>query len=361
MSLRLAIAAGGTGGHLFPAQALAETALARGWDVRLLSDARGLGYAQGFPEAVARHQIASASPARGGLTGLIGLPVTIARGVVAAARLFRAHRVGVLAAFGGYPTFPPLIAARLLGVPAILHEQNAVLGSVNRRFARSVRAVACGIWPVLNAPAGARLERIGNPVRAAVLAAAERPYVPAGAGQIRLLVFGGSQGASVFARLAPAAVAALPEGLRRRLEVTQQIRPGEQETVASAYAAVGITAELAPFFADLPDRIAASHLVLARAGASTVAEIAAIGRPSILVPLPSAAADHQTANARSLADPRPAILAPEARLDAPTLAADLAAILTDPDRAARMATAARAAGTPDAADRLADLVAAAAR
>ncbi len=357
MTRRIALAAGGTGGHLFPAQALAETLLVRGWAVTLLTDARGLRYAEGMPAEIEIREIPAASPAQGGLTAKLALPVRILRGIALSWAALRGRGTAALVGFGGYPSFPPLAAAWALGLPVVLHEQNAVLGAVNRRFARRAKAVACGTWPLQSPPEGAHLVDVGNPLRARVLAAAA-PY-PEADGPLSLLVFGGSQGASVFARLAPAAVEALPEDLRARLSVVQQVRPGEEAEVAEAYAAAGVRAELAPFFADLPERMAAAHLVLARAGASTVAEIAAIGRPAVLVPFPSAAGDHQTANARALAEAGAAVLAPEGELTAEGLAAHLAPLLRDPAAARQMAEAARARARPDAAERLADLVEAA--
>jgi UDP-N-acetylglucosamine--N-acetylmuramyl-(pentapeptide) pyrophosphoryl-undecaprenol N-acetylglucosamine transferase len=244
----------------------------------------------------------------------------------------------------------------MLGIPRLVHEQNAVLGRVNRLFAGRVDRVACGTWPLANPPRGAKLADIGNPVRGAVLEAAETPYAPPGEGPLRLVAFGGSQGARALARLVPQAVASLPEALRARLRVTQQVRPGEEGAVAAAYEGAGVAAELAPFFADLPARIAGAQLVIARAGASTLAEIAAIGRPAILVPLPSAADDHQTANARPAAEAGAAILAPEGELTTGALARHMRGILESPGTAGRMAAAARARARPGAARALADLV-----
>ena len=353
----LIIAAGGTGGHMFPAQALAEEMLARGWRVALASDDRGLGYADGFPEAVERIETPSASFARGGLTARLAVPATILRGLGATFRRFRRDRPAVVIGFGGYPAIPALGAARALGLPRLIHEQNGVLGRVNRLFARHVMAVACGTWPVARAPEGARLVEIGNPVRAGVLAAAATPYAPPGAGRVRVVAIGGSQGARALARLVPAAAAALPEDLRRRLDLTLQARAEEADHARAALAAAGIAAEIAPFFADLPARIGAAQLVVARAGASSLAEIAAIGRPAILVPLPSAMDDHQSANAAALAGAGGAVVTPEPGLTPDRLAAEIAGLLTDPARAAAMAGAARAAACPDAAARLADLVA----
>lgn len=355
MSRRLVIAAGGTGGHMFPAEALSVEMLARGWTVELASDARGLRYADGFPEAVERIEMASATFARGGLTARVGAPVTILRGVLGAIWRFRRRRPAVVAGFGGYPALPALAAAWALGLPRLIHEQNGVLGRVNRVFASRVDRVACGTWPLRNAPSGAALAHVGNPVRRAVLEA-RRAYDPPGAGTLRLLVFGGSQGASAMARLVPEAVLGLPEAIRTRLTVTQQVRAGEERAVADAYRAAGIGANLAPFFPEMPQLIADSHLVIARAGASTVAELAAIGRPAILIPYPAAMDDHQTANAAALAEAGAAVLAPEKGLTAAALTAHVAGVLADPVRAAGMAEAARALGRPDATARLADLV-----
>ena len=352
----LVIAAGGTGGHMFPAQALAQEMLRRGWRVTLSTDARGARYAGGFPAEVARRTASAATFARGGIAAKLAAPVAIAAGVAQTLAWFLRDRPAAVAGFGGYPSLPALAAAVALNVPRLIHEQNGVLGRVNRAFARRVGAVACGTWPVANAPEGAALVPVGNPIRDAARAAAETPYAPPGEGPLRLLAFGGSQGASVFSRLVPEAVALLPEGLRARLRVTQQAREGEMQGVLGAYARMGVDAEVAPFFADLPDRLAAAQAVVCRAGASTVAELTAIGRPSVLIPFPAAMDDHQTANARPLAEAGAAALAPEAGLTPESLSGHIRAILEQPEAAARMAAAARALGRPDAARVLADLV-----
>ncbi|MDT8346043.1 MAG: glycosyltransferase, partial [Thermohalobaculum sp.] len=258
----LVIAAGGTGGHMFPAQALAEAMLARGWRVWLATDARGLRYAGGFPQAVERVELPSATTGQGGLAARLLAPLMILRGIARALGRFRADRPAVVAGFGGYPSLPALAAAWLMRLPRLIHEQNGVLGRVNRLFARRVDRVCCGTWPVVNAPRGARLEHVGNPVRAAVAALAGAGYTPPGTGEVRLLVFGGSQGAAVFARLVPPPLAALPADLRARLRLTQQVRPGEEDAVARACLDAGIKAELAAFFADVPARIAGAHLVI---------------------------------------------------------------------------------------------------
>ncbi|MGF1554122.1 MAG: undecaprenyldiphospho-muramoylpentapeptide beta-N-acetylglucosaminyltransferase [Paracoccaceae bacterium] len=354
----LVIAAGGTGGHMFPAQALAEVMLARGWRVALASDPRGLRYAGGFPDAVERLELASATFARGGLGARLAAPFAIARGALAAYARFRRERPAVVAGFGGYPALPALAAATAHRLPRLIHEQNGVLGRVNRAFAARVDRVCCGTWPVANAPEGAPLVHTGNPVRSAALALREAPYRPAtGEERVRLLVFGGSQGASVFARVVPEAVARLPEDVRARLAVAQQVRDGEGEAVDRAYAAAGVEAETAPFFHDLARRVAEAALVVSRAGASTLAELTAIGRPAILVPYPAAADDHQSANARALVEAGGAEAIAEADLTPERLAAALERLLaTAPDEAAAMAEAARATGRPQAGEELADIV-----
>ena len=353
----LVVAAGGTGGHMFPAQALAEEMLARGWRVQLATDARGLRYAGGFPAAVERVELPSATTGQGHAVSRLAAPVTILLGVSRALARFRRERPACVAGFGGYPSLPALAAAWIMGVPRLIHEQNGVLGRVNRLFARRVDRVCCGTWPLVNAPEAARLTHVGNPVRAAVAAHAAADYVPA-AEEVRILVFGGSQGASVFSRLVPKALASLPDGLRRRLRVVQQVRAGEEAGVCEAYRAAGIEAELMPFFDDMPGRIVAAHLVIARAGASTVAELTAIGRPAILVPYPHATDDHQTANAAALAKAGAAEVVQEAGLDAAALAEIVERLLTRPVDAARMAAASRGLGRPEASARLAGIVAA---
>ncbi|HEU0221769.1 MAG TPA: undecaprenyldiphospho-muramoylpentapeptide beta-N-acetylglucosaminyltransferase [Paracoccaceae bacterium] len=352
----LVIAAGGTGGHMFPAQALAETMLARGWRVTLSTDERGARYAGGFPRAVRRQVVASATPARGGPAAMLVVPLRIARGIAAAIRAFRRDRPACVAGFGGYPAIPAMAAAWILGLPRLIHEQNAVPGRVNRVFAPRVDRVACGTWPAL-LPEGARAAHIGNPVRAAIRAASAQRYPPPEPeGPLELLVIGGSQGAGLFGRVVPEALSLLDPPLRGRLRLAQQVRSEDAEAVAARYAALGIAAETSPFFADVAERLARTHLVISRAGASSLADIAAIGRPAILIPYAAAMDDHQTANAKALVAAGAAIAIAEADLTAAGLAAHIAAILTDPERAASMAAAARGRGATDAAERLADLV-----
>ena len=351
----LVIAAGGTGGHMFPAQALAEAMLARGWRVTLSTDARGARYAGGFPEAVPVAQVPSATPARGGVAARATVPFRIAGGVLAALADMRRDRPAAVVGFGGYPSIPALAAATLLRLPRMIHEQNGVLGRVNARFARRVDAVACGTWPTA-LPAGVAAIHTGNPVRASVAARAGAPYIPPGDYPMRLLVIGGSQGARILSDTVPEAVAALPEALRAQLHISHQAREEDRARVAAFYTDAGLSADVRPFFDDVPARMAEAQLVISRAGASSVADISVIGRPSILIPFAAATADHQTANARGLVAADAAVLIPEARLTSAVLAEQIAAVLQHPDTAQRMAAGALDHGRPDAADRLAALV-----
>ncbi len=355
MNGRVVIAAGGTGGHMFPAQALAEAMLARGWEVRLATDERGARYAGGFPEAVPRDVMASATFARGGPAEKAAVPFRIAGGVGRAGWGMLRRRPDVVVGFGGYPTIPALSAALALRLPRMIHEQNGVLGRVNAAFAGRVACVACGTWPT-RLPEGVEGIHVGNPVRRGVLDRAGAPYIAPGDYPMSLLVIGGSQGARILSDVVPEAVAALPEALRRNLRVAHQARAEDAGRVTSAYAAADVGAEVAPFFADIARRISEAQLVVARAGASTIADLSVIGRPSVLIPFAAAAADHQTANARGLAKANAAILIPESKLGAASLAEQLALVLDNPDAASRMAHAALAQARPDAAERLADLV-----
>lgn len=349
------IAAGGTGGHMFPAQSLAEMLLANGWRVRLSTDERGARYAGGFPDAVERQVVRSATTARGGVAGKLAAPFKIASGVLAARRAFRRDRPDVVVGFGGYPTIPALSAAWSLGLPRMIHEQNGVMGRVNRLFAGRVHRVACGIWPT-DLPQGISGLHVGNPVRAAVLDHAAAPYVAPGQGDLHLLVIGGSQGARVLSDLVPAALAALPDDMRPRLIVSHQARAEDAERVTATYADAGIQANVQPFFTDVPERLAQAQLVISRSGASSLADITVIGRPSILIPFAAATGDHQTANAQALAESGAALVHPESVLDVESLTRDIRAILNDPAQATAMAQAALSLARPDAARRLYDLV-----
>ncbi|MDJ1008060.1 MAG: UDP-N-acetylglucosamine--N-acetylmuramyl-(pentapeptide) pyrophosphoryl-undecaprenol N-acetylglucosamine transferase [Paracoccaceae bacterium] len=356
MSGRLClIAAGGTGGHMFPAQALAERLLEGGWAVRLSTDARGARYAGGFPGAVEITTVASATFARGGALGKLAVPFRIGAGIAAAKLRMLAERPAVVVGFGGYPTIPAMSAAWALRVPRLIHEQNGVLGRVNRLFAPRVLAVACGTWPA-DLPARARGVHTGNPVRQAVLDRTGADYIPPGDHPMSVLVIGGSQGARILSRVVPASLAAQPPAIRRHLRVSHQARPEDADAARAAYAEAGIDADVQPFFEDVPRRIAEAQLVISRAGASSIADLTVIGRPAILIPFAAAAGDHQTANAAGLEAAGAAKVIAEADLSEPVLAEEVAAILGTPDRARAMAAGARGQGLPDAADRLARLV-----
>lgn len=351
----LLIAAGGTGGHMFPAQALAEAMLARGWRVKLSTDDRGARYAGGFPEAVKVERVASATFARGGAGAKLLAPFRIMGGVIGAIWSQLRDRPAVVVGFGGYPSIPALSAAWVLRRPRMIHEQNGVLGRVNQVFARRVGKVACGTWPTA-LPPGVTGADVGNPVRQAVRDRAAAPYIPPGDYPMAMVVIGGSQGARILSEVVPAAVAALPEGVRRNLRVAHQARDEDAVRAAAAYEAAGVRAEIAPFFADIPRRLSEAQLVISRSGASSVADISVIGRPAILVPFAAATADHQTANAKGLVDAGGAVMIPEKALDARGLSGHIAAILEDPQKAEAMARAALETGKPDATARLVALV-----
>jgi UDP-N-acetylglucosamine--N-acetylmuramyl-(pentapeptide) pyrophosphoryl-undecaprenol N-acetylglucosamine transferase len=351
----LLIAAGGTGGHMFPAQALAEAMVRKGWRVKLSTDARGARYTGGFPHVVKVDVVSSATFARGGVLARALVPLRIAGGVLAAIGGMLRDRPAVVVGFGGYPTIPALAAAWVLRRPRMIHEQNGVLGRVNAVFAPRVDTVACGTWPTA-LPAGVEGVHTGNPVRGVVLERAGAGYIPPGDYPMSLLVIGGSQGARILSDVVPTAIAALPEAVRARLRVAQQARDEDIGRVVAAYDAAGVMAEVAPFFSDVARRLSEAQVVISRAGASSVADISVIGRPSILIPFAAATGDHQTANARGLVDAGAAVLIPESALDPEALSAQLGAILTQPEAAAQMARNALAQGRPDATERLVALV-----
>ena len=317
------LAAGGTGGHLFPAEALAHELGRRGLDVELVTDERAEPYRATFP-AREMHVVNSSS---------------------ATTRMSPVAMAGAMTRLGGYPTLPPVIAARVLGRPAIVHEANAVLGRANRLLSRFAKvAVAFPNAQGLAGGAGTPVHT-GMPVRPNVLAAAKSPYVaPTANGTLRLLVFGGSQGARVFSEILPPAMAMLPEALRRRLSVVQQCRQEDLEAVRAGYAETGVAAELAPFFSDLPERIAAAHLVIGRSGASTVAELGTIGRPALLVPLPNALDQDQKANASAFAAAGGGWMVEQTDFTPERLAHELETLAAAPQRLGEAANAAPAGG-----------------
>jgi UDP-N-acetylglucosamine--N-acetylmuramyl-(pentapeptide) pyrophosphoryl-undecaprenol N-acetylglucosamine transferase len=349
------VAAGGTGGHLFPAEALALALSRRGVMVDLVTDERASRYGD-FP-GHATHIIPSATFVGFNPFHLAGAMFKLCQGTVRGLFLFGGLRPAIIVGFGGYPTIPPLLAAVLRGIPTVIHEQNGVLGRANRLLGRRVQAIATGFRGLLaeDPRLAAKVTHTGNPIRPAVLDAAKMPY-PEADGPLRILIFGGSQGARVMADIVPPAIELLPMAVRARLTITQQAREEDIARVRSAYERFGVAAEVEPFFRDLPARIAASHLVISRSGASTVAELAAIGRPAILVPLPHALDHDQRANAGMLERAGGAIMMEQTQFTPNRVAAEIARLAAAPDQLAEMAAAARGQGILDGADRLADLV-----
>jgi len=352
------VAAGGTGGHLFPAEALAAALAKRNIAVALATDARAARHAGAFA-AAGVHVIPSATIRGRNPISLAKTGTLLGYGMLKAWLKLPQIRPVVVVGFGGYPSIPPLLAAVARGIPTVIHEQNAVMGRANRMLAPRVRAIATGFPGILNHEPvlAAKATHTGNPVRPAVLAAATTPY-PAldTTGPLQLLVFGGSQGAKVMSDIVPAAIERLEPRLQMRLKVVQQAREEDMAKVREIYARLQVAAEVEPFFKDLPARMAASHLVVARSGASTVAELTAIGRPGILVPLPHALDQDQYHNAGVLMDAGGAIRLPQAEFTPDRLAVEIAALAAEPPRLAAMAAAAKRAGAIDASDRLADLV-----
>jgi UDP-N-acetylglucosamine--N-acetylmuramyl-(pentapeptide) pyrophosphoryl-undecaprenol N-acetylglucosamine transferase len=349
------LVAGGTGGHLFPAEALAHELKARGWAVHLATDRRAEKFAANFP-SVRTHVIPSATIAGKNPIALARSMMTLWRGYLISRQLTASVKPSIVAGFGGYTTLPALFAASRMGIPTLIHEQNAVMGRANALLAKRVTAIAGGFLPEHGDAFPDKTLLTGNPVRPAVLEAAKTDFTaPGKSGAFNLLVFGGSQGAQYFSEAIPASIAMLDEGLRRRLVVTQQARAEDEAAVKEAYEKMGIWAEVSPFFDNMAGRIAASHLVISRAGASTVSEIAAIGRPSLLVPYPFALDHDQAANAAALEANGGTIVRQQKDLSPEILASIITEMAGDPAKSDAMAAAAKAAGKPRAASLLADL------
>ena len=356
MSRVCVVAAGGTGGHMFPAEALARELSSRGWGIVLATDHRGEQYAHAFP---AEERIALDAATGRGPVGLARAGLTIVRGVFQARAALKRLDAAVVVGFGGYPSAPALLAALSQGRPTLLHEQNAVLGRTNRWLAPYVGAIASSFPNLQKVPqgVGARVTLVGNPVRHDIRALHDRPFtVPAPGEPIRVLVTGGSQCARILSETAPRALAALPDAIRSRLKVQQQSRPETLEAARQIYLDAAINAEVAPFFRDMAARLSAAHLVIGRAGASTCSELAVAGVPSVLIPLKIAMDDHQRFNAASLAQAGGAEVMLEDEVTVEALADGLGRILSDPARLAVMSAGARSAALPDATSDLADRV-----
>lgn len=340
---------------MFPAQALSEAMLRKGWRVTLSTDARGARYVGGFSHAVEIRQVSSATFTRGGVLAKLAVPFRILGGVFTATTRMMREKPDVVVGFGGYPTIPAMAAARLTGRPRMLHEQNGVLGRVNRIFAKHVAHVACGTWPT-DVPLGAHAVHTGNPVRASIVERGGAPYTPPGDWPMSLLVFGGSQGARILSDIVPAAIALLPDALRGHLRIAQQAREEDVDRVRAAYDDLSMRVEVETFLHDMPRRLSEAQLVICRSGASSVADINVVGRPAIYVPLAIAVRDEQTANARGPVDAGAAVLMPESQLTPETLAQTIEQVLSQPDAATQMSIAALSVAVPDATERLVALV-----
>jgi UDP-N-acetylglucosamine--N-acetylmuramyl-(pentapeptide) pyrophosphoryl-undecaprenol N-acetylglucosamine transferase len=346
--------AGGTGGHLFPAMALAQELRRRGHVIHLMTDHRVTSYGDKFP-ANETHVVPSATPSvRNPLVfAIAGFKVNL--GLVVALTKLRSIKPDAVVGFGGYPVYPPFLAASLLGIPGVLHEQNAVMGRANRALAKRAKAIALSFAETAKAEAFRdKSQLVGNPVRDRVIEAAKALY-PTITEELRLLVFGGSQGARAFADIVPPAIATLPADIRARLRVTQQARPEDLDRVAEAYRQAKVNVELASFFDDLPERMAISHLVIARSGASTIAELTVIGRPAILIPLPGSIDADQRNNAKFVEGAGGGWIVEQATVSPQSLGTRLASLFGDPETLRRAAAAAKSLGQPQAVAKLADI------
>lgn len=354
----IVLAAGGTGGHLFPASVVAEELTRRGHEVMIVTDARGIRFARIFGDREVK-VISSGRVTESGLRTKLEATLALGKGVFEARNTLGARKPAAVVGFGGYATMPVMLAATSLGIPTCVHEQNAVLGRVNRWVAPLVDTIALSYGKTAFMTPG-RVEKArvtGNPVRAEVAALADKPYPGLTAdGIVRILVVGGSLGASILSEVVPMAMAALPPAVRSRLQITQQCRAEDMERTRAQYAQAGVAAELAEFLEDMPERLSWTHLVIARAGASTLAEVAAAGRPAILVPLPIATDDHQTANARSFEETGAGWLVPQPQFTAADLAKRVQKLVNRPEALAEAAAAARRLGKPEATRLLTDLI-----
>ena len=353
----IVLSAGGTGGHLFPAQALAGELQKRGHSIVVMTDARFKNYATAFPNARIE-TVPSAAFSDRSIVGLISSPFEIVAGVAMSVVKLSHLKPAAVVGFGGYPSVPVMVAAILKRIPTAILAPDALLGRANRLVMNYVDLIAANLPLVRFLPKKAsKVVYTGNTLRPEVVALAGAPYeTPDATGPLKLLVFGGSQGARFFSEAVPAAIALLPDALRARLDIVQQCRPEDLESVKTIYAKAGIKAELAPFFGDMPHRIAWSHLVIARSGAGTVSELAVIGRPAILVPLPHALDDNQTPNADALANAGGGWRVRQSELSPQKLAEMLTAAFSAPDDLAKRAASARAIAKTDGTERFADAV-----
>ncbi len=355
----IVLSSGGTGGHIFPAQALAETLLARGYRLALITDRRG-GVYKGTLKTIETHAINAAGISGRGLFAKAGALGHLVLGYFQARRLLKDLKPDVVVGFGGYPTIPTLLAAAHLGIKTAIHEQNAVLGRANRVLAPRATRVATAFKTTAFLRNADRAKSVwtGNPVRPEIVAVRDKPFPALGENTpIRLLIIGGSQGASIFSTVVPAALSKLPKEMQQRLDITQQCRKEDLERVRDTYAAAEIKADLSSFFDDIPRRLADAHMLICRAGASTMAELTAAGRPAILVPYPHAIDDHQTINAARLCDSGGAWMIPDTDFRPEVLATRLVSLFSMGTTLAMAARCAAQIGMPEANERLADVIA----
>ena len=355
--MNFVLAAGGTGGHMVPAHALAAELAARGHGVLVITDARGAKI-PGLFEKIAVHELPAGRLGSGPISWIKAAFAVLA-GRREAIRLYRDHPPQAVVGFGGYPAFPALLAARALDIPTVLHEQNAVLGRVNRLLAGGATAIGTAYPEIERLKPGPsdRLVLVGNPVRAEIARIGEMPFPPFDeVAPLKILVTGGSQGATILGKVVPSGLGMLEPSLRRRLQVVQQCRPDDIEEIRARYAELGIPAELMTYILDMPDKLADAHLVIGRAGASTIAELTAAGRPAILIPFAAATDDHQTANAREMSKAGGARTIPQGEFTPETLARQIEAIAGDPLALSNAAARSLSVGRPHAARDLADLV-----
>ena len=349
------LAAGGTGGHMFPAQALAEEMIGRGWQVKLSTDLRGKKYAGDFPKEVSIETVKASTFSRGGLKGKILTPILIVLGVLGALRSINKEKPSIIVGFGGYPAIPALMAGGIKKIPRIIHEQNGILGRVNRLFAKKVEIVACGTWPT-ELPKNAKAKYVGNPDRNKVLKFSNSPYIPPGNWPLSLLVIGGSQGSSIVSRTTAEAMSLLPESLRNNLRVACQVRKEDIVEIEKIFMDSGVSAEIEYFFEDVPRRMSQAQLVVSRSGASSIADISIIGRPSILIPFAAATGDHQTANSKGLVESGAANMITENELTPLVLADYITKVLSSDKLASKMAKAAVSRSKPNALAEFADMI-----
>ena len=350
----LVLAAGGTGGHMFPAQAIAEEMVANGWQVKLSTDSRGARYCKNFPSGVEVSVINSATFSGRSIFGKLSVPLKILYGILQSLIWFKKNKPSCVVGFGGYPSIPAITAALIWRIPTILHEQNGVLGQVNKLFAKKVDFVAYGIEPK-SLSSGNSLY-IGNPVRNSVLKFKASPYIPPGDYPINVLVIGGSQGARIMSDIVPGALSSLSEKNKKNLRVAHQARPEDRDRVINLYSENNIDAEVSSFFNDVPRRISEAQLVISRSGASSVADIATIGRPSILVPLKSALRDEQSINAESMTSINSAISFAEDGFTEEKLSKCIAKFLASPKKAEAMAIAALKRSSKNSVQMMSELI-----